>query len=513
MSSIVINGASSLGNGLSQLLMCEDIVPGATPSYQMCKCVYEYHPLGAKLAEKPIALAQSQPRDILIPGAPDMVKERFKKKWAEVDPDGYIFNLMALSRVYGIASLALLVDGQPSDAPLNPKLLRKKQIGFNVFDPLNTAGSLVLSQVANRLDFMKPTGRITVNGESFHPSRTCVVMNENPIYISYTVSAFGFVGRSVYQRILFPLKSFVQSMVTDDLVTLKAGTLIAKLKQAGSLTDAIQAIAQALKRAVIKQAQTYKVINITPEEGIESLNLQNIDGAHDSARKHVLENIAAGADDMPAILLNQESFAQGFGEGSEDARMVARYVDRIRRKMNPAYAFFDIVVRYLAWDEEFYKTVQKQFPTEYGNVDYDTAFTEWTNAFEAVWPSFLEEEPSEQVQVDEVKLKAAIAAVQVALPAMDPENKVRIFEWLQEVLNELQLLFGAKLDLDFDALENYEPEVALEEPGAGHPFSAQDSATNDSKVASALASLDDAVHSLREHRARKRVRFQQVKAA
>jgi len=33
----------------------------------------------------------------------------------------------------------------------------------------------------------------------------------------YTQAAFGFVGRSVYQRPLYPLKSFVQTMITDDL--------------------------------------------------------------------------------------------------------------------------------------------------------------------------------------------------------------------------------------------------------------------------------------------------------
>ncbi|WP_245168482.1 hypothetical protein [Enterobacter roggenkampii] len=38
----------------------------------------------------------------------------------------------------------------------------------------------------------------------------------------------------------------------------------------------------------------------------------------------------AAAADMPAIILNSETFAQGFGEGTEDARAVAVYIDNIR---------------------------------------------------------------------------------------------------------------------------------------------------------------------------------------
>jgi hypothetical protein len=56
-------------------------------------------------------------------------------------------------------------------------------ISFNILDPLNTSGSLVLNQNPNAMDFMKYQ-QIAVNGTAYHPSRTVTVTNERPIYLA-----------------------------------------------------------------------------------------------------------------------------------------------------------------------------------------------------------------------------------------------------------------------------------------------------------------------------------------
>lgn len=494
MSSLQFNG-SGVGGQLGSLLMAPDITPGDTPSYQLCKTIYAYHPLGAKLAEKPVTLAQSKPRIITVPKGPEAkLSEQFKKTWKNLGCDTTIFNLMALSRVYGVSSVALLCEGDKPETtkkPIDWKNLWKTKIAFNVYDPLNTSGSLVINQIANRMDFMKTDGTITVSGQTYHHTRTCVMMNEQPLYIEFTTSAFGFVGRSVYQRILFPLKSFIQSMMTDDLITLKAGVIIAKLEQPGSIIDGLMQTIFGQKRSLIKEAETYNVLSVGKDEDIETLNLQNLDGAFGMARKDILENIAAGADDMPAQLLNQETFAEGFGEGTEDAAMVAHYIDRIREKMSPAYQFMDRVCMRMAWTPDFYAIVQKEFPDEYGAIDFDTAFYQWEQSFTAEWPSFMEEPPSEQVQVEDVKLKASIAALQVLGPMLDPENRAKLVEWVCDSFNELPLMFGNPLELDYQALLDYTPEQGMEEPEANKPFAKADANTRE-----ALAQLSSAVQKL-----------------
>jgi len=318
----------------------------------------------------------------------------------------------------------------------------------------------VLNQDTAAIDFQKTT-EIRSGGKTYHRSRTVVVLNEEPIYLEYTSSAYGYVGRSVYQRALYPLKSFLQTMITDDLITLKSGVLIAKVAQTGSIVSNVMGKIGAQKRQFVKEAQTGNVLQITPEESIETLDLHNLEGAYGIARTNILKNIATSAD-MPAKLLENETMVSGFGEGAEDAKNIARYIDDVREEMDPLYSFFDKIVMHRAWNEDFYKTIQNDFPEQYGKMDYKTAFIKWSNSFKAEWPNLLVEPDSEVAKSDDIKLKAMISTVEVLAPMLDPENKVRIVSWMQDNLNAMKLLFSTPLDIDVDALESYTPPLEQE---------------------------------------------------
>ena len=379
------------------------------------------------MAEAPVGLAQSQDREITIAGSPeDDLKEAFQNEWGragKVGADVIIYNLMKTSRIYGIASLIVNSPDIPTTEPLPYDRLHELEIYYNIIDPLNSAGSLVLDQNPNSPDFQKPT-YLRVGTKSYHPSKSVIMMNEQPIYIEWSNSAFGFVGRSVYQRALYPLKSFVQSMITDDAVTQKAGILVAKMKSPGSIVDNVTKAFYGLKRQAIKGAKTGNVISIGLDESIESIDLKNLRDAAEFARENILKNIATSAN-MPASMLNQETLAEGFGEGTEDAKQIARFVDRLRIEMLPAYSFMDAIIMRKAWNPDFYRTMQSKYPGEYRNVPYETAFFQWKNSFRAKWPNLLKEPDSEMVKVDETIMKAAIATIEVLVPILDPENKAR----------------------------------------------------------------------------------------
>lgn len=476
MAQIDIQG-STLGNQLSDILLAKDIVPGDQPSYQTCKTLWLYHPLGQKMVEGPIAMAQQQPREISVPkGAEDRVRDKFLDQWNKDRVDEAIYNVCAIARAYGIGSLAVGIEGMKPSEPLPLDKLSDLKIVYHGFDPLNTAGSLVLNQDPAAIDFMKVV-TISVQGEEYHRSRSVVLMNERPVYIEYTTSAFGFVGRSVFQRALFPLKSFIQTMLTDDLVTKKAGVLIAMLETGGSIIDAVMQASAGLKRIFIKEASitNANVISIGREEKIETLNMQNLDGAFGMARKNILENIATACN-MPAIILKQETFAEGFGEGTEDSKLVAGFIDSYRRHIRPVYEFMDRITMHRAWTREFYKTLQNEFPELYRDKKYEDAFYDWANSFRAEWPNLLTEPDSEKVKWDDVKLKGIIAIIEVFGPIMDPENKAKLIQWAQDNINENKIMFQTPLDLDFDALAEYEPPQQMEEPNQPKPFAATDSA-------------------------------------
>jgi Anti-CBASS Acb1-like protein len=450
---------SSLGNGLMSLLMCDQIEPGSTPSYQLCKEIYVLHPIGKKMVDAPIAKAQSQARVISIPDSPEeMCRDQFERTWKKVGSQGadrIIRNAMRLSRVYGLSTVACMQPGLAPKEPIDyPNLWKSADLlRFNVLDPLNTSGSLVMNQDPNAPDFLK-VQNVCIAGTTYNPSRCVIMQNEDPIYIDYTSSGFGYTGRSVYQRALLPLKSFIQSMITDDLVTIKAGILVIKEKSPSSFVDNVMQGLFAVKRAIVKIARGGNVIGVGHEDDVVSLDLTNIEGAMSGARKNILENIAVSAD-MPAIILNSETFAEGFADGTEDAKVVVEYIDDIRIQMNPLYDYFDKIVQYLAWNPEWYKTVQATFPDDWGDVDYNTAFYRFRNSFTATWPSLLREPESELIKKDAVRLEAMIAELTALLPVLDPVNKASLVQWTVSNFNSLKLLFPNPLVIESDLLENY----------------------------------------------------------
>src|SRR5208282_5465998 len=177
---------SNLGPSFLKILMAGDIEPGQAPSYELCKLIYLFHPLGSKMAEAPIQMAQSQAREIDVSGGPkeDMLRA-FNEDWEAIHADMYILQTRALARVYGASALCCLQKDKDSNDPLEPDQLYKKEISFAVYDPLNVAGSLVLQQTPNTMDFLKTT-TIRVQGQTYHPSRSRICLNEMPIFLGFT---------------------------------------------------------------------------------------------------------------------------------------------------------------------------------------------------------------------------------------------------------------------------------------------------------------------------------------
>lgn len=454
---------------LMALLDSDDIQPGSTAGYQTCKTIYLFHPLGGKMVDRPIKMAMNESRTVHISqayGIEQRLRDAFEREWKALGADRHIANAARISRIYGVSAIAMLVDNQEPSSAVDYRTLYKHNVTFNILDPLNTAGSIVLNQDPNAQDFQKVEG-IRVAGKPYHKSRCVVQQNEDPIYLAYNSAAFGFTGRSVYQRALFPLKSFIQTMRTDDMVAVKGGLLVTKIKGPSSVVNNMMQKLSGIKRMMLKRGKTGEVLQIGDSDNIESIDLSNLEKPLDSARKHILENVAAAAD-MPAIILNSETFAQGFGEGTEDARAVAVYIDNIREWLDQLYAFFIRVCQYRAWSIEFFQSLRADFP-ELKNT-YSLYFASWINNFEYRWPPSLKEPDSEKVKVDETRFKAIVSMLEVLLPQVntDDENRALLIEWAQANANANENLFPQRLDLDIDSLKANRPEQPRdEEPGGG----------------------------------------------
>ena len=449
MSEALVVG-SSLGNALNDFLGNDDLATGDALAYEQCKLLFVWHPLGGKMAEAPISMAQSQERTIAVQSAPVEVVQRFKKDWDALACTSVIHNLHSLSRVYGIASVILGNEAVKSNEPLDMWKLWEQKIFFNVLDPLNTAGSLVLPQIPNTPNFQHPV-TVSTSGQTFHPSRCNIVMNEHPVFIEYTRSAFGFVGRSVFQRAIVPLKGFLATMDSDNMIAQKLGFIVHTAAQPGSIIDNLMGAIGALKRTMIRGGRTGNVITIGEKDKLETLDMTHVDTAGTMARTNILKNIATAAD-MPAKLLENETMVAGFGEGTEDAKNIARYIDRIRLLMQPTYQWFDNIVMYRAWNPQFYEQIQAQYPDLYEGRDFKEVFLEWRAEFAATWPSVLIEPESEQSEQEKVKLEGIIAFMQLLLDKLDPANKAAMIMTAIDNLNENKRMFPHAFALDGEAL-------------------------------------------------------------
>ncbi|HDU5759489.1 TPA: DUF1073 domain-containing protein [Klebsiella variicola] len=454
---------------LITLLDSDDIQPGMSAGYQTCKTIYLFHPLGGKMVDRPIKMAMNESRTVHISqayGIEQRLRDAFEREWKALGSDKHIANAARISRIYGVSAIAMLVDNQEPSSAVDYRTLYKHNVTFNILDPLNTAGSIVLNQDPNAQDFQKVDG-IRVAGKPYHKSRCVVQQNEDPIYLAYNSAAFGFTGRSVYQRALFPLKSFIQTMRTDDMVSVKGGLLVTKIQGPSSVVNNMMQKLSGIKRMMLKRGKTGEVLQIGANDSIESIDLSNLEKPLDSSRNHILENIAAAAD-MPAIILNSETFAQGFGEGTEDARSVAVYIDNIREWLEPLYDYFIRICQYRAWSIEFFNSLRAEVP-ELKNT-YSLYFSSWINNFEYRWPSSLKEPESEKVKVDEIRFKAIVSMLEVLLPQFntDDENRALTIEWALANANANESLFPQRLDLDIDSLKANRPQQPQgEEPGGG----------------------------------------------
>ena len=463
MADLTVN-ESGLGSQLMTILESPDIEPGTNVGYQTCKLLWEFHPLAAKMVEKPIRLALSKSRIIAVDIEPkEMLVEAFQREWDRLGATNHIRDVMFIARAYGASAIIMGSEGKPTDDEVDIWTLADQRIYFNELDPLNLAGSIVTNQNPNAPDFQKPKTYITAAGQPYHPSRSCVVFNNTPIYLAFQASGFGYTGRSVFQRALYPLKSFIQSMITDNLVSQKAGLVIAKLKPAGSIVNKLMQQSSGIKRGYLQQGGTGNVLSIDVEESIEAVDLTNTDTAMTTARDNIIANIAA-ASDVPALLMKDEALTSGFGEGTEDSKAIVQYIDSIREDMRQLVEFFDKIVMHRAWNKELFEAIQAEYPEVYADKTYEQAFYDWKDAFRATWPSLMEEPESEKVKVAEVKMRGLTELSRTLLPVADPDNKALIIQWMIDNINEMPEMFKSTLNLDVDALANYEPPEVSSDP-------------------------------------------------
>ena len=141
--------------------------------------------------------------------------------------------------------------------------------------------------------------------------------------------------------------------------------------------------------------------------------------------------MAAG---MPAKLPNREEMVGGMAEGSEDAKQIARYIDRVRIEMEPAYSFFDRIVQLPRLVARLLQNHPARFRT-YRKVTLTRPRSMPGDGFSATWPNLLAEPDSERMKSEETRFKSVVALVQCCRRCFDPANKASVVAWAADEIN------------------------------------------------------------------------------
>lgn len=184
---------------LMALLDSDDIQPGSQAGYQTCKTVYLYHPLGGKMVDRPIKMAMNEPRTIHVAqsfGLEQRLRDAFEREWKALGANQHIANAARIARIYGVSAVAMLVDNQQASEALDYRTLYKHNISFNILDPLNTAGSIVLNQIQMLKTSRKSRGsewrasRITNHDASLCRMKTLFIWRITLLLLVSMVAAF-----------------------------------------------------------------------------------------------------------------------------------------------------------------------------------------------------------------------------------------------------------------------------------------------------------------------------------
>ncbi|MDF7674756.1 DUF1073 domain-containing protein [Acetobacteraceae bacterium ESL0709] len=439
------------GNSLWEALSDDSIYPGHRPGYELCKLIAVAHPLGHKITAAPIeqALREKPAHTISTEPHDDVVRE-FERVWQELGCDEAIMSCAIQSRIYGAATITIggvdtKGDELPTDRMLTAEELAHETIYLNVYDPLPTAGSLTIDQNPNSPDYLKAPRRIKAGSKIYTSGRFCLLMNQSPVYLSWTSSAFGFSGRSSFAQIIYDLGTYLRALRAIRMVADKAGIIVAKFEQTGSTTDQLQASAIDAARKVLKNARNGDIFSIGINDSLESLNLQNIDTALQNAMEETIKSIAAGAA-MPAPMLNSEAFAYGFSGGEQDAMRVASYLMERRDWLMPLYRFLQPNIMRRAWNRDFIASMRVKDPVRYGPMGDEAIFQEWRNNFHMEWPSLIEEPESEKQKTAQQLFSASLDTWRELSPALSSQDKNRLLNWVVACVNDSGF-FPTRLEL------------------------------------------------------------------
>lgn len=404
-----------------------DSLPQLT--YDECKEIYARFSLGKRFVKSIVRFAMKSNRVISIADAPDDVAKEYENYFLKHRYNQIIKNAIYLSRVYGVSGIYVGVEGDDDNAEVGFTAEAKKntRVYFKTLDPLNFR--YTVSQDPTSSTFLEPSN-IEIFGKKIHKTRFLSVLNGDPIYLFYSASSFNFGGLSIFanmQRFIEIWASLYESL---EKLANKASAIIVE-NESNGIQSAKDAEVARHSAQLLKEMRSGGVAWLNDGQ---HANFFNLSGATEIASmiESVKEALAIALDDTPTAILFDDKLSSGLNEGGADLEKMTMLIDSFREDViRPIYNFFDNIIPYKAWSDDFIIAIKAKHGDKYGHLGVDEIRELWMRNLTYTYADTnaktkLQTEEAKKIQLENLKSLKELGASQSTLQELI--NASGIFE-------------------------------------------------------------------------------------
>lgn len=336
-------------------------------TYQECIEIYQNWALGKRVASALPNVALSVDRNVTFKDLPKECEEHYKKVLINNNINQIMKDFLINVRVFGMCTLFINIDGVEPDEAFSQKLINSKNNWrFSILDPLVTSGSNIEMDPL-KINYME-FNEFYIAGKVTHLSRVYTAFNDMQFYLKWIDSNFAFGSPSVYQNLASLIPQWQRCVIALERAATKAGSIIYKSREAGSILTATSAQALRKNLDIIRNMQNDGIASIEKDASIELFNLTGISEI-DAIINQLNTILLMALSDTPANILLNDKLSQGFGEGSEDMKANVMLIESYREKfVKPLYDFIDKVLLHVAFTDEFIKDLINEYEIDFKNM-------------------------------------------------------------------------------------------------------------------------------------------------
>lgn len=372
-------------------------------TYEECRDIYRYWPLGKRVASALPDFAMSAPRKFFVKDAPEEVNSKLLETANEMEIDQIVKKATLYARIYGLSALFVTQQGNKKvEDPLTHKDIQNNGVVFNVLDPLSMGGSIQIDNDPLSSTFSKPID-IKIRGNSVHTQRVEILYNDIPLYYKFNPSSFSFSGPSIYQNMTLLIRAWNRGIIALQRLATKAAAMVKTTKESANVTGFSQTAA-AKNLELIRSMENDGIASLRSGDTIEFFTLTGVQEV-DTIIQQLNTGLMMALSDTPSGILLDKNLSVGLNDGSEDMKAILMAVDNFRlRMLKPLYLFTDKFLCYKAFSFEFIKEMIDEYPDLYRGKKENEVLTEWCQNYSFDWGELYPQSDGEKADTEGKRL-------------------------------------------------------------------------------------------------------------